>query len=749
MKSPDELPASSSLPSAPCGPAPEPVPTDNRTLPESPSATVTNVHRFSLKRAGVIVLILVVLGAAGYGIRLMLAGSHGRTGALPDDPRASYAGPFRNVHADVQYVGAETCGKCHVEIAADYARHPMARTLLPIAEIAASLPYDRAHNNPFQKHGVTFSVEPNHGVLRQALVKMDEKQNLVFRSNTNIHYAIGSGNHGHSFVTNRSGYLFQVPVSWFSPSPLPLSPARQGSKTLSTLPAGERASSPLPLSPARQGSKTPSTLPAGERARGEGVWDISPGFSEEQLIRPMTPFCFFCHSNHALPWQGTRNRYREPIFQGHGIGCERCHGPGEQHVLDPGLRTVASETASFLQGAVRQVDYTIVNPGKLKWKLREAVCQQCHLEGEVSVLPRGRDLFDFRPGLPLESCWSVFVPVRPAGSERKAVNHVEQMYLSRCFVQSSDDNKLGCISCHDPHKQLAVPQRAAFYRGRCLKCHGDSAGQVGTQSACTLPPHERRLKNKEDSCVACHMPRYQTSDIAHAASTDHRIPRVAGASLPEAAPGIAQGMSLVHFQRGADTQDPQLARDLGVALADLVMKGKGGPRDSEAALKLLDKALTDDPNDWDAWERKGSMLYRRGRLSKALAAAEHILANTPERELALVMAAFVTQELKKFDASLDYWRRAIALNPWIADYHASLATILVEKRAWAEARPACKKWLELAPASVPARQLWIECLLEQGNYTEARAEFARIEALAPPNLRELQIRLKRRLGTVE
>jgi hypothetical protein len=56
-----------------------------------------------------------------------------------------------------------------------------------------------------------------------------------------------------------------------TPSPLPLSPAGEGGKTPSTLPAGERGSSPLPLSPAGEGSKTPSTLPAGERGRGEGV----------------------------------------------------------------------------------------------------------------------------------------------------------------------------------------------------------------------------------------------------------------------------------------------------------------------------------------------------------------------------------------------------------------------------------------------------------------------------------------------
>ena len=46
---------------------------------------------------------------------------------------------------------------------------------------------------------------------------------------------------------------------------------------------------------------------------------------------------------------GTLNRYEPPIFQGHAIGCERCHGPGELHA------SRGEESAG--------TDLTIVNPG--------------------------------------------------------------------------------------------------------------------------------------------------------------------------------------------------------------------------------------------------------------------------------------------------------------------------------------------------------------------------------------------------
>ena len=49
------------------------------------------------------------------------------------------------------------------------------------------------------------------------------------------------------------------------------------------------------------------------------------------------------------------------------------------------------------------------------------------------------------------------------------------------------------------------------------------------------------------------------------------------------------------------------------------------------------------------------------------------------------------------------------------------------------------------PLSADARTTRITCLLAAGHKEEARAEFARLEALAPPNLRELQIRFERQL----
>src|SRR5207237_7824016 len=98
------------------------------------------------------------------------------------------------------------------------------------------------------------------------------------------------------------------------------------------------------------------------------AWALSPGFGPELLTgRAITPDCLYCHANRSRYLEGTVNRYAEPIFDGHAIGCQRCHGPGQLHVAQ-GKPSAADSS----------IDPTIVNPRHLEPALREAVCEQCH-----------------------------------------------------------------------------------------------------------------------------------------------------------------------------------------------------------------------------------------------------------------------------------------------------------------------------------------------------------------------------------
>lgn len=111
-----------------------------------------------------------------------------------------------------------------------------------------------------------------------------------------------------------------------------------------------------------------------------------------------------------------------------------------------------------------------------------------------------------------------------------------------------------------------------------------------------------------------------------------------------------------------------------------------------------------------------------GRLPEALSAYETALHYAPRNEQALASAARLAQESGNLEKALDYWRRAVDVNPHIPDYHGNLALLLVHTRDWEQGGRQCQMWLRLDPGSREARRLWIRCLREKGDHSAARAE---------------------------
>jgi Tfp pilus assembly protein PilF len=442
-------------------------------------------------------------------------------------------------------------------------------------------------------------------------------------------------------------------------------------------------------------------------------WDLSPGF--EAFYPPEAPVevsCLFCHVNRAEAVPHTRNRYRAPVFDGLAIGCERCHGPGEKHVE-------ARERGDAVTGPV---DVTIVNPRHLPPLLREGVCQQCHLQGEKRLVRQGHEPFDYRPGLPLHLFWSFFVR-GPEGDLQKAVGHVEQMHQSRCYRASN--GQLGCASCHDPHRQPAPAERGAFYRGRCLQCHAEKP--------CTLPAAVRREQSPEDSCVQCHMPRFPSSNIAHTAVTDHRVPRrTAAEERPTASPKLAETTLVNFFQKELDPQDAGAPRDLGVALMQLARQpGRAQAAQVRQAVPLLETAVKTFPQDAEAWEAHGLALALLGRDREALAAWEKALKLAPERETTLALAAQALEQQGHNGAALNYARRLVAVNPWNDRARAKLAHLLGSQGDWPGALQECEAAVAVNPAGTEARRERIVCYLRLGDRQRAEEELAILLRLQP------------------
>jgi hypothetical protein len=591
----------------------------------------------------------------------------GRTTAAAPRP-LGLDSPYSNTRPDVKYVGDAACARCHADLVQAYRTHPMGRSLGPVNLVAIP----GTDSPTFQAQGLEYSVERRGDRVFHKEIKRGPKGEIVSQNEAEARYVIGSGEQAIAFLVERGdGHLFESPITWYS---------------------------------------------------RKQKWDLSPGYQQDNLHfeRFIKPACLFCHSNRFDHVAGTENKYRQPIFLGHAIGCERCHGPGELHVKKP--EQAGDEPT------------TIVNPAKLTPALREAVCQQCHLQGDIRIVRAGRKLTDFRPGLPLSSVESVFVKADNVGKSR-FFGQVEQMSESRCFRESG--GKMGCISCHDPHELPDPSEKASYYRDRCLNCH--------SQKGCSLPKPERLARVKADACTDCHMPRSANEQVPHTATTLHLISRFPDRPRPVADPRHQSGpgdIPLIHFHRDQLEPDErsETLRDLGIALAtnSRAIPGWSAPVVSRLALPLLETSLKGHPADGPAWEAKGTALWQLGRREESLSAFQRALATAPNQEEALVAAGTRAAQLGKREEALGDFEQAIAINPFRADYQQVVALIHSQRQEWNAAVAAARTSLQLNPSNHEARMILIQCLLKTRALAKAQREFQVLLDHDPPGRDALQ-----------
>ena len=428
-------------------------------------------------------------------------------------------------------------------------------------------------------------------------------------------------------------------------------------------------------------------------------WKPAPGYASAEfpyLTRPVLPGCLECHSSGVQRIPDTQNEYASPPFREGGVACERCHGPGSEHIA---------------------LGTPMINPAKLAAPERDSICEQCHLSGEIRVPKPGKDDLSFRAGDRLANISAVFVR-EGSGSDVRVTSHAENLAASACKRASGD--KLWCGTCHDPHSVPSAAEKAAYFRAKCLNCHAVSDCQA-TQAS--------RQANA-DNCTACHMPRNPPSDIEHVVFTDHSIPRrprpdggIAGASPRTDA-------DLVQFG-GGETN----ARDLGLAYA---MVGLREANDTylERAFHLLQEAVH-DPADADSLALAYLAQFYRDRKDDAHALPLYEEAWRKDRTQSAVAAAIgaywmqlgnqraaagagcqpltgpqspaappcVVRGISEVDQAIVFWNRALAISPALLLVRVNLAGALSRKGQPEEAKEILRKALEFDPTFQPARDL--------------------------------------------
>jgi predicted CXXCH cytochrome family protein len=401
------------------------------------------------------------------------------------------------------------------------------------------------------------------------------------------------------------------------------------------------------------------------------VWDMAPAFQTARQI-PMTlpalPGCLSCHTSGAqTPLAGTENKYEQPLFAHGGIVCERCHGAGGAHASGNGA---------------------IVNPAKLAPARRDAICMQCHLEGNVAIEQPGRHLSDFRPGENLADDIHYYLYTKEGEQPLRALGQSEALALSACKRKSGD--AMSCTSCHDPHSSPSAEQRVAYYRGKCLACHGEAFAA-------------KHHADRQD-CTSCHMPPTNSVDVAHTQATDHRILRLP--LMPLQGLRSAEAARLVRFPPVAGAQGaepPDDSRDLALAWESLAQNGVGGA--AAEADRLLHKAAAERPDDPALLAGLAYIELQRGATPKARELYERALAADPLSIDAAANFGVIEARDGHIDRAIKLWQDVFARAPGRSAIGMNLARLYCGAGQFPKAREFTIRVLEFNPDLPQAKAL--------------------------------------------
>lgn len=657
-----------------------------------------------------------MLAAAGCGSK--------ETSQVATPPSGTYADPAK-------------CAQCHPAIAATYKMTGMGRAF---HRVGSEKGVDDPAPGKTYRHEASDSyfamLQRDDGLYqRRWQVGFDGKETNV--DEKRVDYVLGSGNHARTYLhLTDKGVLQELPLAWF---------AEKG-----------------------------------------GYWAMNPGYDRPDYagsVRPIYYECMSCHNGYPKVPEGkdrdaSQSKYLQPLPE--GIDCQRCHGPGQNHV------DKASSGA-----ALDLVRAAIVNPGKLSPERGMEVCLQCHLETSNQKLPTEVVRLDRLP--------FSYVPGQPLGDHRVAFDRAQgnldnfeiaqagyRFLQSQCFLKS--EGKLGCTSCHNPHDVPRGEPAIKGYNQVCLSCHQSDLKTVAAV------PHKA-----EANCVSCHMPKRRTDDGIHIVMTEHQIPKrpAAGDLLAEkrerdestsyqgevvpyypsklaanADNELTIAIAQVREQSNLTKGLPRLAAAIekyrptqpgyyaelaegyvaaGDTTAALRSFEEAAKRDSQSAGPLigwgdalmkagqwpaaeakLRRATEIAPDDVRAWGRLGWSLWQQNKAGEARAAIERGIGLDPEvPELHNNLGLLLVGTGDPVGAEKEF-RAAIRIQPGVAEWRLTLARLLASQGKIAEAAYQLEQSLRSKPTYAEARIVYAHVLADMNRTADAEIQ-ARLAAQNNPN----------------
>jgi predicted CXXCH cytochrome family protein len=615
-----------------------------------------------------------------------------------------------SVQAAGLYADAAVCAQCHPAIAATYRKSGMERSFRKVRSqedlgaAAPASPFHHEASNTFLDmvfwDGAWYQRRWQTGFDGRE-TNIDEKR---------VDYVLGSGNHARTLLhlTERNT-LQELPLGWYS-------------------------------------------------EKG-GFWGMNPGYDRADYagsVRPIYYECMFCHNGYPSIPEGaqrdaSQSTYQQPLPE--GIECQRCHGPGQNHV----------DQAS--QGASAQVvRAAIVNPARLTADRELEVCLQCHLETSNEKLPHAivrfdRAPFSYVPGEPLGDFQVAFDRTPGKNKDFVVAGAGYRFRQSQCVLKSA--GKLRCTSCHNPHDIPRGEEAASHYNQVCAGCHAQTSANI--TPAASTPEHKAGA-----NCVSCHMPRRRTDDGVHVVMTDHLIARrpPAGDLLaekperPETAATSYRGQVVPYYPaKLASTAD----NDLTVAvaqvreqsnlkagvpqLASLIAKYRPtrpayyaelgeaylSTSDTASAIRSFAEASRLDPESAPRLIQWGDALLRAGQWTLAESKLRRASELAPRDPRAWGRLGWAMWQQSKAAEAKSAIEKAIGLDGEIPELHNNLGLILWGTGDRASAEKEFRAALRIQPGVSEWRLNLGRALASQGQAAEARFQMEESLRLRPEN----------------
>jgi predicted CXXCH cytochrome family protein len=535
---------------------------------------------------------------------------------------AAHAGGSSSAVAPA-YVPDAQCTPCHAGLVQSFPSIGMARSFGVPSRVGAPEDFSLARF-AHAASGDRYALEwrPDGRLWFSRWREPQEGGAAAERFDVPVDFFLGSGNRARTYLYRTpSGELFQLPLAWYSQ---------------------------------------------------ERRFAMAPGFDRtdhEGISRRVRRECLFCHDATPVPepgenWDARSAPHRFPGDLPHGIGCQRCHGPGSEHA-----RLAWSGVAS--PEALRAA---IVQPARLATERARDVCAQCHLQPSVA-LPGLRRLgtgdFSFRPGARLSDHVLAIEAVNadrdgtPQVDRIEINHHAHRLERSSCFAASDESaagrGRLACFSCHDPHRKPERREVLARVRAVCLSCHQAQGDADDTHRTAT-------------ECSSCHMPERRPRDVVRVTITDHRIAARPAAASERLAPlaeeepvlldlrlaeptragadaDLYRTLAVVRGQGAASPEAVERLRRLAVARAgrspDLLLDAVQGllnarrHADAEELLRAVPPAGSVAAAGWSEWDRRqaeewrGLALAGQGRYAEAVTVLAPLRDVTPPRPEAL------------------------------------------------------------------------------------------------------------------